>query len=38
MRELQVVIYARGSSEPQAEAHTIASQLVAWRTRVAADG
>jgi site-specific DNA recombinase len=38
MRELQVAIYARVSSEQQAEAHTIASQLAALRTRVASDG
>ena len=38
MRELQVAIYARVSSAHQAEAHTIASQLAALRTRVAADG
>jgi site-specific DNA recombinase len=38
MRELQVVIYARVSSDPQAEAHTIASQLAALRTRVASEG
>jgi len=38
MSELQVSIYARVSSEQQAEAHTIASQLAALRTRVAADG
>jgi site-specific DNA recombinase len=38
MRARQVSIYARVSSEPQAEAHTIASQLAALRTRVAADG
>jgi site-specific DNA recombinase len=38
MRELQVAIDARVSSEPQAEAHTIARQLAAWRTRVASEG
>jgi site-specific DNA recombinase len=38
MSELQVAIYARVSSEQQAEAHTIASQLAALRARVARDG
>jgi hypothetical protein len=38
MSALQVAIYARGSSEPQADAHTIASQLAALRARVATDG
>jgi site-specific DNA recombinase len=37
-RNMQVGIYARVSSEQQAEANTIASQLAALRTRVAADG
>lgn len=36
--ELQAAIYARVSSEQQATAHTIASQLAALRERVAADG
>ena len=34
----QVAIYARVSSEKQAESHTIDSQLAALRERVAADG
>jgi site-specific DNA recombinase len=38
MLEVQAAIYARVSSEQQAEAHTIASQVAALRTRVAADG
>ncbi|MDA8185108.1 MAG: recombinase family protein [Actinomycetota bacterium] len=38
MLEVQVAIYARVSSEQQAEAHTIASQVAALRERVAADG
>jgi DNA invertase Pin-like site-specific DNA recombinase len=38
MSALQVAIYARVSSEPQADAHTIASQLAALRARVATDG
>jgi site-specific DNA recombinase len=38
MSALQVGIYARVSSEHQADAHTIASQLAALRARVATDG
>jgi len=38
MSTIQVAIYARVSSERQATAHTIASQLAALRERVAADG
>jgi len=38
MKELQAAIYARVSSEQQSEAQTIASQVAALRTRVAADG
>jgi site-specific DNA recombinase len=38
MRQLQVAIYARVSSEQQAEAGTIASQLAALQARVAQDG
>jgi site-specific DNA recombinase len=38
MREYQAAIYARVSSEQQAEAKTIASQLAALHARVAADG
>jgi site-specific DNA recombinase len=34
----QVALYARVSSEQQASAHTIASQVAALRERVAADG
>ena len=37
MNPIQVAIYARVSSEQQAEAHTVARQVVAWRERVAAD-
>src|SRR5512140_3081924 len=37
MHNAQVGIYARVSSEQQAEANTIASQLAALRARVAAD-
>ena len=38
MRQRQVAIYARVSSEQQAEAQTIQSQLAALRARVTADG
>ena len=38
MHPTQVAIYARVSSEQQAEAHTVARQVEAWRERVAADG
>jgi site-specific DNA recombinase len=38
MNPIPVAIYARVSSEQQAEAHTIASQVAALRERVAADG
>jgi site-specific DNA recombinase len=38
MNPTQVAIYARVSSEQQAEAHTVASQVAAVRERVAADG
>ena len=38
MSTLQVAIYARVSSEQQADAHTIASQVAALHARVAADG
>src|SRR5215468_10363482 len=37
MNSTQVAIYARVSSEPHAETHTIASQVAALRERVAAD-
>jgi site-specific DNA recombinase len=37
MNLIQVALYARVSSEPHAEAHTVASQVVALRERVAAD-
>ena len=37
MNPMQVAIYARVSSEQQAETHTIASQVAALRERVAAD-
>jgi site-specific DNA recombinase len=36
--ELQAAIYARVSSEQQAEARTIASQVAALRARVLDDG
>ena len=38
MTPTPVAIYARVSSEQQAEVHTIASQVAAWRGCVAADG
>jgi site-specific DNA recombinase len=38
MHPTQVAIYARVSSEPHAETHTVASQVAALRERVAADG
>jgi site-specific DNA recombinase len=38
MKEVQVALYARVSSEQQAEAKTIDSQLAEIRTRIAADG
>jgi site-specific DNA recombinase len=38
MNPTQVAIYARVSSDPHAEAHTIASQVAALRERVAAEG
>ena len=38
MAVLQAAIYARVSSEQQADAHTIASQVAALRERVAVDG
>ena len=38
MRSTQVAIYARVSSDPQAEAQTVASQVAALRERVAAAG
>src|SRR5215469_2964761 len=38
MNPTQVALYARVSSEQQAEAHTVASQVAALRERVAADG
>ena len=38
MSAIQAAIYARVSSERQAETHTIASQLTALRARVAQDG
>src|SRR6516165_4237227 len=38
MSTIQPAIYARVSSERQAETHTIASQLAALRARVAQDG
>ena len=37
MNPTQVALYARVSSEPHAETHTIASQVAALRERVAAD-
>src|SRR5262249_58812590 len=38
MKKLAVAIYARVSSDQQAQAQTIASQVAALRARVAADG
>jgi len=38
MNDLSVAIYARVSSEQQAQAQTIHSQVAALRERVAADG
>ena len=38
MNPIQAAMYARVSSEQQAEAHTIASQVAAVRERVAVDG
>jgi site-specific DNA recombinase len=38
MKTLQAAIYARVSTDRQAETHTIASQVAALRERVAADG
>jgi site-specific DNA recombinase len=38
MSVLQAALYARVSSEQQADAHTIASQMAALRERVTADG
>ena len=38
MTATQVAIYARVSSDQQAVAHTVASQVAALRERVAADG
>src|SRR5216683_1461399 len=38
MNEKQIALYARVSSEQQAEAKTIESQLAEVRTRIAADG
>lgn len=38
MKDVQVALYARVSSEQQAEAKTIESQLAEIRTRIVADG
>jgi site-specific DNA recombinase len=38
MQPIQAAIYARVSSEQQAEAHTIASQVAALRERLRTDG
>jgi hypothetical protein len=38
MNPTPVAIDARVSSEPQADAPTVASQVAAWRERVAAEG
>lgn len=38
MKDLHVALYARVSSEQQAEANTIASQLAEIRMRIVADG
>ena len=38
MHPIQAAMYARGSSEHQADAQTIASQVAAVHDRVTADG
>src|SRR3989442_14988635 len=38
MKPIQVAIYARVSSDQQAEAHTVASQVAALRERVGTEG
>jgi hypothetical protein len=38
MQPTQVALSARVSSAPQADAHTVGSQVAALRARVAADG
>ena len=38
MHSIQAALYARVSSEQQAEAHTMASQVVAWPARVTVEG
>jgi site-specific DNA recombinase len=38
MSAIQAAIYARGSSERQADTQTVASQVATLRERVAADG
>jgi len=38
MSSTQIAIYARVSSDQQAEAQTVASQVAALRERVAAEG
>jgi len=38
MNSMQAALYARVSSAQQTEAHTVASQVVALRERIAADG
>jgi site-specific DNA recombinase len=38
MPPLPAALYARGSSEPQADAHTMARQVAALRERVATEG
>jgi site-specific DNA recombinase len=38
MKNLAVALYARVSSDPQAQAQTLASQVAALRARVTADG
>ena len=38
MRTIHAAIYARVSSAPQAEAHTVASQVATLRERIVAEG
>ena len=38
MHSIQAALYARVSSEQQAEAHTMARQVVALQARVTVDG
>jgi site-specific DNA recombinase len=38
MSTIQAAIYARVASAQPAEAHTVASQVAAWRERIVAEG